>query len=645
MTEHRFNLRGVCKNCGCSRGFVRFFNNKCRGVGLQSVKTIAVKPSDSDKESSTNGYEFIKQLSDMAIDGFGRFDSAEQIAQKFTNDEDYVNNDERVRALIRHCAVYNFTSGFVTGLGGLITLPVAVPASLLASYVIQVRMVAAIARIYGHQIDDETTRSWVCIAALGDKAVGFLKSAGVNLGKRVAAQLIDKIPARALREINKKIGIQLLSKGGSRTMVSLTKAVPVVGGIICGSIDASVCYAVGKVATRIFRPQPTEEQDVYEVKIEDVVEDVHTEKDTSQSQEDSRKQRSSMFTLNLFSWFMRKSTTSLHRHEEVVKRENIYPQIEYINFDNLDPDEDLRAAFDEGNFDDDGFQALLETTGFDGLIELAQEKARLNEWDDKAMLINQRIIESDETQVSAYTRLARCHWEKGELETARLIYQQILQFDRSNIIASNRLAELNKQLDADQIVGESTVLERNPDSALHQSIDEELDPQILFNLGMAVKRRGMPEIALIALEKAWELCKQQYIGNALAATYRMLNKPERASKLYRQVLELNPNSYSVVGLAAVQRDLGEYDKAIANYESVLAMEPENSFALNGIAAVYSDLGRFDDVEDALLRAGRIQQPSALATLEKAQERCLQRGEKDGWDRLEKIRILMLEMGS
>lgn len=44
------------------------------------------------------------------------------------------------------------TSGFVTGLGGAITLPVAIPANISSVLYIQLRMIAAVAKIGGYDI-------------------------------------------------------------------------------------------------------------------------------------------------------------------------------------------------------------------------------------------------------------------------------------------------------------------------------------------------------------------------------------------------------------------------------------------------------------------------------------------------------------
>jgi hypothetical protein len=89
----------------------------------------------------------VKWLSDHAIDGVRPLSSAQDLATEYLRDQSYPSHRERVDALINWETSKNFTSGFVTGLGGLLTLPFALPAGFAASWVIQARMAAAIARI------------------------------------------------------------------------------------------------------------------------------------------------------------------------------------------------------------------------------------------------------------------------------------------------------------------------------------------------------------------------------------------------------------------------------------------------------------------------------------------------------------------
>ena len=196
--------------------------------------------------------QVVKKIADYGIDGVGPLSSAEKLAQEYLNDSSYSSNDERADALIRWETSKNFGSGFLTGLGGLITLPASVPAALGASWAVQARMSAAIAVIHGHDIHEDRIRTFVLLTLLGDAGKEIMRQAGIKIGQRVTLTLIKKIPGRVLIEINKKIGFRLLTKAGERGVVNFTKAVPIIGGLVGGTVDAIACRVVGKFARKCF---------------------------------------------------------------------------------------------------------------------------------------------------------------------------------------------------------------------------------------------------------------------------------------------------------------------------------------------------------------------------------------------------------
>ena len=195
----------------------------------------------------------VKFIIDNAIKGIPPLKGCEDLAQEYLLDQGYVDNDDRVKSLINWETAKNFTSGFLTGLGGLLTLPVSVPAAIGASWVLQARMSGAIACIYGHNINEDRVRTLVLLSLLGDAAKEPLKQAGIKLGQKLTVKAIQKIPGRVLIEINKKVGFRLITKAGEEGIINLTKVIPFVGGLVGGSVDAYTCRVVGRTARGIFR--------------------------------------------------------------------------------------------------------------------------------------------------------------------------------------------------------------------------------------------------------------------------------------------------------------------------------------------------------------------------------------------------------
>ena len=193
-------------------------------------------------------------LLEKGLKGLGPLSSAESLATEYLIDADYGDDDRRVAALVRWETAKNFTTGFLTGLGGFVTLPVAVPSALAASWVLQARMSGAIARIYGHDLDAERTRTSILLSLAGDVARQAMKDLGLDVGDRLTRRAVEQIPGRALVEVNKRIGTKLLAEVGQRVALRFPRAVPVFGGVVGGSLDAMVCRKVGSTAKQLFRP-------------------------------------------------------------------------------------------------------------------------------------------------------------------------------------------------------------------------------------------------------------------------------------------------------------------------------------------------------------------------------------------------------
>ena len=151
---------------------------------------------DNIEPAPSKALQLVRRILHQAIDGVAPLSSASDLAAEYLIDQSYDNRDERVDALIRWEAAKNFTSGFLTGLGGVVTLPVTIPSALGASWIIQARMCGAIAAIYGHSLNEDRVRTLVLLAIIGDSGKEILKDLGIKTGRRVVAAAIDRIPGR-----------------------------------------------------------------------------------------------------------------------------------------------------------------------------------------------------------------------------------------------------------------------------------------------------------------------------------------------------------------------------------------------------------------------------------------------------------------
>jgi uncharacterized protein (DUF697 family) len=190
---------------------------------------------------------------EKAINGIPGLDSASQLASGFMEKEGSLR--EKANSLIRWQNAKAGTSGFVTGIGGLMTLPVAIPANLASVVYIQIRMIAAIAHMGGYDLRDEKVKTLVYMCLVGNFAKDILQETGIRLGTKFTAMAIERISEKSLLLINQRVGFRLLATSGTKGMINLGKAVPLVGGIIGGSIDMAATNTIGNMARNTFLPK------------------------------------------------------------------------------------------------------------------------------------------------------------------------------------------------------------------------------------------------------------------------------------------------------------------------------------------------------------------------------------------------------
>lgn len=187
---------------------------------------------------------------DKAVSGVPGFKSAQELA------EDYLSNDkplhEQANSLIRRQTAKAGTSGFVTGLGGILTMPVAIPADLAVVWYIQIKMVAAIAYMGGHELKNDKVRTLVYLCLVGNPAREIIKDFGIVLGTKLTTQAIKQIPGRTIIAINQKVGFRLLTKFGEKGVVNLGKFVPLAGAVVGATVDSVSTKIIGNVARGTF---------------------------------------------------------------------------------------------------------------------------------------------------------------------------------------------------------------------------------------------------------------------------------------------------------------------------------------------------------------------------------------------------------
>lgn len=187
---------------------------------------------------------------DKAVNGIPKLDRAEDLAQNYLVRSQ--SAEEAIDSLINWQIGKAGIAGFVSNVGGVITLPVAIPANVMSVLWIQIRMVAAIAYIRGFDIRSDQVKTLVLACLAGTSTTDVLKDFGINVGSKLTQQAIAKISGVALRNINRAVGFRLITKAGTTGAINLSKIVPFIGGLVGGSVDATVTRAIGATARNLF---------------------------------------------------------------------------------------------------------------------------------------------------------------------------------------------------------------------------------------------------------------------------------------------------------------------------------------------------------------------------------------------------------
>ncbi len=204
----------------------------------------------TEKLDQSSIMSMLDTMYEKAVAGFPGVDSAFDMAN------DYLKQDgskaDQINALIRWQNAKAGTSGFITGLGGIMTLPVAIPANVASVMYVQVRMIAAIAIICGYDVRNDKVKTLVYACLTGNAAKDILKDIGISIGQRLATNAINNLSRKTIVEINKKVGFRLLTKFGEKGAINLGKAVPLIGGIVGATFDSVTTNTIGNIARDTF---------------------------------------------------------------------------------------------------------------------------------------------------------------------------------------------------------------------------------------------------------------------------------------------------------------------------------------------------------------------------------------------------------
>jgi hypothetical protein len=207
------------------------------GTALEQANT-------APRGASAVVYKVLQPILDVGIDGRGPLPSAQQVADQARMKTG--NLDEAVEQVIRVHLAAAGTGGFVTGFGGFVTMPIALPVNVAEFYFVATRMTAAIAALRGYDLSEQHIRTAVLLALVGADADDLIRKAGIiSPTGRIIDMAAQQLPGPALMMVNKAVAFRLIGSVGRSTFGRLGRGLPFVGGGVSAAFDA---YMLKKIA-------------------------------------------------------------------------------------------------------------------------------------------------------------------------------------------------------------------------------------------------------------------------------------------------------------------------------------------------------------------------------------------------------------
>jgi hypothetical protein len=208
--------------------------------------------AQSNSKAIVTLFKGLEWVYERAVDGAPGLDSAGALAESYRRQ--FASSEEAIDALIRWQIAKAAAAGFITNIGGLATLPVALPANLVSALYIQIRMVAAIAALRGHDIRSDQVRTFVLACLCGTSVIDILKEVGIGIGAGVVQQAATRLSTDALRRLKHAASVSVLGKSGGTASFNAARWTPLIGGLVAGTMDGAVTRTYATTAKRLFTP-------------------------------------------------------------------------------------------------------------------------------------------------------------------------------------------------------------------------------------------------------------------------------------------------------------------------------------------------------------------------------------------------------
>ena len=198
---------------------------------------------------------FVREALNRAIDGVGPLAPAAVAADKQLA-EQRGSVDRAIHEVIENNVRIAGAQGFVTNVGGLVTMAVTIPANVTGLALIQCRMVAGIAHLRGHDLGDPRVRNAILALLLGEDQVHDLVKRKKIPSTPMAIATAPAHDPTIDGVISAVVATDIIARvAGKRLATTIGRRVPVGGGVVGAGADGFATWRIGRYADRELLPR------------------------------------------------------------------------------------------------------------------------------------------------------------------------------------------------------------------------------------------------------------------------------------------------------------------------------------------------------------------------------------------------------
>jgi hypothetical protein len=202
---------------------------------------------------------FVHETVQRAIAGGGPLPSAAAAAENHLAEKDG-DVEDAIREVVYHHVSAAGVEGFVTNLGGLVTMAAMIPLNVTGLALLQSRMVAEIAHLRGYDLTDNRVRDAILLCMLGEGTVRELvkehKVPGAPMVLATAPAYDPELDRIIAAEVTSALVSRVL---GKKATTAVIRRFPGVSGVWGATADSVSTWHVGRYAARELRSRQVSE--------------------------------------------------------------------------------------------------------------------------------------------------------------------------------------------------------------------------------------------------------------------------------------------------------------------------------------------------------------------------------------------------